>query len=261
VSPELQRLFDEGRAAWPALELEPEAFARLVAAEGVSHGADLFLACACAQGDPRALAAFDERYLSQAGAILGDRVRGPQDLLETLQAVREHLFVGGHGEPPRIATYAGKSSLRRWVRVVVLRVESNLRRQRRDHEEVLPDADAAALRAIDPELVAVVRRFGDAFNRAFREAFDSLAAEERTLFRLHFIDGLDLLKLGAALRVSRATAGRRMLAARERMRETTVRLLQERLSLDQAELLHLLGVVRSKLDVSLGGLLRDKTWS
>jgi hypothetical protein len=46
-----------------------------------------------------------------------------------------------------------------------------------------------------------------------------------------------------------------MISARARLRAETLRLLGESLQASPAELESLLGVVRSKLDVSLGGLL------
>ena len=92
---------------------------------------------------------------------------------------------------------------------------------------------------------------------ALRDAFLVLPSSERALLRLHFLDGLNLERLGVVFQVSRATAGRMMLNARERLLQDTLALLSERLRLKPAELESLLGALRSKLDVSLQTLLRE----
>ncbi len=59
----LAQLYDAGRATWPDVELDRQEFARWLEARCASvdevHGADLYLACACAHGDARAIAAFE----------------------------------------------------------------------------------------------------------------------------------------------------------------------------------------------------------
>src|SRR5262249_131485 len=71
----LADIVQAARAAWPGVELPPEMFlahVRSKLGDGLPieptlrelHTADLYLACACARGDPHALAAFDERCLS-----------------------------------------------------------------------------------------------------------------------------------------------------------------------------------------------------
>lgn len=248
-----------GREAWPGIEVDDEAFARWVAARTPPGGEaaalcldDLYLAHACAQGDPRALARFDERFLAALPAVL--HRHPPAVVDEVRQLLRERLFVAPR---PRIADYSGRGSLAAWVRVVALRLAANLRRGERDHEP-LPDDDVpAALPALDPELALIRARCGEVFGAAFRDAFATLSVRERTALRLHFLDGLSLERVGAALGVSRATGARWILAGRERLGAELVRLLGERLRCERAELESLLGVVRSKLDLSLGALLRE----
>ena len=86
------------------------------------------------------------------------------------------------------------------------------------------------------------------------DAFLLLAPEERNAMRLTYTHGLNLEGVAKALGVSRATAGRRLLSCRERVREETLRLLKERINASPAELESLLGVVRSRLELSLGAL-------
>lgn len=250
--------FEQSRAAWPEVALPEEAFASYVAAraEGADmnglHGADLYLACACASGNPRAIALFDRVHLSAASAIM-ERAGIPRHLaVDAAQLLRVHLLTSEDGSPPGITGYGGRGSLAGWVRIVALRAASKLRRGERARAEP-PDVSVAV--PASPEDTAIRARYGDAFNQAFRDALHALPAEDRLILRLHFAEGMNLEKLAAAFGFSRATAGRRILAARDRMREETLRLVGERLNANREELESVLRALRSHLDVSFGTLV------
>src|SRR5262245_37416184 len=77
----VERLWQAGRTAWPAVDLPLDRFAAHVARHAAGapdpdaaaadlHAADLYLACACGAGDPVALRLFEEQVLPQAGAAL-----------------------------------------------------------------------------------------------------------------------------------------------------------------------------------------------
>src|SRR6185369_15152770 len=97
----LDGMLAAGRETWPGVDLDPEAFARGVAdrlpaegdaaaALGALHAADVYLACACARGDGRALAAFERRYIAGVPAFLA-RTAWASSAAEVQQAVRERL--------------------------------------------------------------------------------------------------------------------------------------------------------------------------
>jgi RNA polymerase sigma-70 factor (ECF subfamily) len=258
----LAALVEAARAALPGVDVPPADFARHVAArcagadprkaiEGL-HAADLYLACACARGDARAIALLEERFLAEVPRFLAPMRLPVSAVDEVRQLVRERLLVG---DPPRIADYAGRGPLAGWLRVVALRLASDLRREGAGTKE---RADEPAIPAVDPELLLVKRRYGEAFNQAFADAFAALDPEERNLFRLFYLDGLNLDRIAIVCQVSRATAGRRMLAARKRLLDGTLRLVGERLRVPPDELESLLGVVRSRLEISLPGLLAER---
>jgi RNA polymerase sigma-70 factor (ECF subfamily) len=265
----LARAIDAARATWPELAVDDLAFVRYLAErtpEGGEpcahvaslHVADLYLACACAAGDPRALASFERRYSGEIDVALS-RTGTPQHVAdEARQALRQRLFVIEDGKRGKIADYSGSGPLGGWLRVAVVRMASNLRRSERSRDAIEENAPPATIASYDPELLAIRRRFGDAFNGAFREAFMGLRPDERTMLRLFYVDALNIAKIGDLLGVSRATVGRMMIAARGQMMETTLLLLRERLRVSAEELESLLGVVRSKLEVSLGALLGDQ---
>ena len=90
----------------------------------------------------------------------------------------------------------------------------------------------------------------DAIPHQVTDAFGALTEEERNVLRLHFHDGLNLEAVARVLGISRATAGRRIISGRTRVLEETLRLLGERIAATPTELVSILGIVRSKLDVS-----------
>jgi RNA polymerase sigma-70 factor (ECF subfamily) len=94
--------------------------------------------------------------------------------------------------------------------------------------------------------------------QALRAAFASLTPRERLLFRMHFIDGLTIDRIGVVFSVHRATIARWLASAREMVVDRTMAQLGDELRLDPAEFESLLRVVRSALDVSLQGLLADQ---
>jgi len=122
----------------------------------------------------------------------------------------------------------------------------------------LDDVQVAAQVSVhDPELQLLRGRHGPDVSQALREAFEALEGRDRALLRMHFLDGLNLERLGLVFQVSRATAGRMMFTARTRLLEQTLALLRERLGVGSSELASLLGDLRSRLDVSLHALLRE----
>jgi RNA polymerase sigma-70 factor (ECF subfamily) len=262
----LARMLAEGREAWPGLTVEDAAFARHVAARAPAggearlaelHAADLFLACACAASDARAIEAFDRRYLSELPALLARSGVPHADAEDATQALRARLFTAPKGaRAAKILEYSGRGSLAGWLRVAGTRLAANARRTvTRAARRAAEAAPPPGLSTVDPELLAVRRRYGPAFDAAIREGFAALSAEERTVLRLYFVDGLNIDRIGVALGLSRATVGRRMIAARACVLDTTLRVLGERLGATTTELESLLTVIRSTLELSLGGLI------
>ncbi len=260
----LPRMLAEGRAAWPDLVVPAEAYVRYVAERAPSgpasrlsdlHAADLYLACACAAGDDKAIAALERHHLGDLVSVLARCGVEYTIADEAVQAIRRRLFVADDGKRTKIAEYGGRGPLGGWLHVAATRTAQNLRRDEATRAAVHEAVPPASLPAIDPELSVIQRRYGNTFSSAFRDAFDALTPEERSVMRLFFVDGLNLDRIGDALGLSRATVGRRMIRARERLLEETLRLLGDRLRATPTELESLLAVVRSKLEISLAALL------
>ena len=80
-------IMERGRAAWPEVALSSDAIARHLgphASEEPPFLADLYLALACAEGIPSAVAAFEQQ--------LTDWLRTPQGRFATYYAARQRLI-------------------------------------------------------------------------------------------------------------------------------------------------------------------------
>ncbi len=267
----LLAMLEAARLAWPSFSLTREQFVRAVAERvpGAAtgeldrlHATDLYLACACAEGDPPAIAELERVHLAPIPKLLARKGTSSDVADEVVQALRERLLVAGPDGARKIAGYDGRGPLAAWLKVAATRAVNNLRRDEENRAQLLraqgEEGGAQALGALDPELALIQQRYGPAFRGAIADAFAALEGEERTALQLHFQHGMNLDAIARALGLSRATAGRRMLAGRTRVLEETLRLLGERIACTPEELKSLLGVVRSKLEVSLGALLADR---
>ncbi len=272
----LQRHLEAARTAWPDVGLAAEVFMRHLG-ETVARerepvkalaevcAADLFLACACAHGEARALALFDGRLTREVRTALRSSTHPPQVVEEVLGILRERLLVAPAGERPRIATYSGRGSLSSWVRVAAVRAALNLQAQQR---EVVAREDAGsssgesplplpATRGADPELSFLKRHYRADFKAALEAAIASLAPEQRALLRQHFLEGQSIDELGRRHGVHRSTAARWVVRGREALLDGMRAQLMRRLSVSAPELDSLMNLMSSQLDVSLGGLLRN----
>jgi RNA polymerase sigma-70 factor (ECF subfamily) len=257
----IRALFDEGQRAWPGVALGIEAFVAHVAAragEGLppeGRGPDLYLACGCALGVRGAVEAFDRAYLTGLGRQLGQLGARPAFVDEVRQELRDKLFVGTGGSPPKIGEYAGDGPLGSWIRVVAVRAALNLRR-RPAAEGGGGHAGEPAARG-DPEVEYREEHYRRAFDEALRGAVAALAPDHLHLLRRHLAQGVVLEALAAELGVNRATVVRRLAAARTALRWETRRRLQAALGAGDSELESLARMLRSHIGVSLPTLLRS----
>ena len=260
------QLHDKARAAWPGVEVAPELFAKWLEARvpaGVSssaiRAADLYLACACAQGNEAAIVRFEASYFREIDIALR-RMGAPDASIEELkQSLRQKLFVGDEARGPAIADYSGRGDLRRWLRATAVRAHLNV--LRKGKKELLADDDrvfeAVSSPEADPELQHMKARYSNEFRQAFEEALDSLSDREKSLLRHHFCDELNIDQIGAIYRVHRVTAFRWLQKARETLVLRTQRLLKQRLKTSDAEFESIVRLIRSEVDLSIRRLLLE----
>ncbi len=258
----LRARLGEAREAFPGLPLDSAGLARRfagvidprdepLAGLELLRPAPLFLALACAAGDPRALARFEREHMSRIPSFVARVDRSPAFADEVSQRLREHLFVAARGEAPGILDYSGRGELDGWLRVLALRAASRLRREQPRAESELPEM----LGPGDPERDHLKLRYRGEYQAALQTALAALPLRDRLLLKLHYLDGLNIDKLGAMYQLHRSTVARQLANHRRRLLELAREELRRRLSLSAAEFESILRAVRSELAISLRGAM------
>lgn len=270
----LRRLFEAGCAAYPAVALPAPRFVEHLAshvrpddlARGPSRygeglaAADLYLACACLQGDAAALDHFERACIAHVPALLS-HMNQPEDFVAELQQrLREALLVATAAAPPRLAQYSGRGSLRGWFSSVAIRRALNDLRARGRASPLRDDDQTAGtlLSQDDPELALLKARYGTALRSAIVDAFQTLSPQQRNVLSLHYGGQLTTLQIGAMFQVSHSTIVRWLTAARAAVQTETRRLLCERLRLSPAEVGSIVRLTMSQLDLSLSTLIQPR---
>lgn len=252
-------LYDAGRAAHPEVRMTFEQFAEKlggVALGASPRAADLFLAVACQQQDPAALATFEAEVIGRLRSLLRRIESDRERVDEIVQVVRVRALVGDGEIGPRIAGYTGAGSLLGWLKVMAVRLHANAARDRkRAPVELAADSqqlDGAAATLLAPERALLDGRHGPALRAALSAGLRALPARERALLRFHYVDGVSLERIGAMYKVHKATVSRWLAAARERLIEAVLSQLGVEGTPD--ELLSLCRQVLSRLDLTLSAL-------
>jgi RNA polymerase sigma-70 factor (ECF subfamily) len=270
VAAALETALQQGRDPWPTVKISDSDFAAYIGARmrtepdlveqlGALNASDLYLACGCMAGDNKAYAAFESAYGADIGRAVrkvGSRKHAPEDLE---QRVREKLFVGDGERLPKIAAYAGQGSLRAWVRVTGVRAVLDMVRWGDDSKrkvemeadmlEALPDIEPS------PELTAFRREHASRLPSAMREAFATLTPRQRNLLRHRYLHDLSTDRVAKMYGVHRATAFRWLEAARKHLFDRTREIMLQELSMSGRELESFIAALRSRIDISISGLL------
>ncbi|MEM6991947.1 MAG: sigma-70 family RNA polymerase sigma factor [Myxococcota bacterium] len=260
----LSRLVATGRDAWPELQVDPRAWVAYLAdrlpankslQEGLAamHGAELYLAYACHTGDPRAIAALERAYASHLDAVIRGLSGQGLSSDDFRQIVRRKLFVAAADAPAKITSYAGTGSLAAWLRVTARRAGLNAVRGKELAVQSTPDDDLFEFPQTigDPELDYLKETYREEFREAFLEAAANLPSRERTLLRQTIGRRLTVRQIGRMYQVHHATAARWIADARQTLIDATRNALQARLAVSQRELQSIMGLIASRLDVSV----------
>lgn len=252
------------KEARPGLVFDERAFAARLAASGwLGEGAadmsglwagDLALACACLEGNARAIEILEREVIATIPTMLGRKCRNRVTADEVQQWTRERMLVGHDANPPKLASYTGRGSLAAWTRVVATRLLLTL--TARDGAQPQSD-DAIAETSLDDDLELRFHkeRQRPDVKRAFQDAFAALTASDRTLLRLSLLDGLTIEEIGRVIQVHRTTVIRRLQTVREALVADLRRRLTERLRCSRGEIDELIVLVSSQLDLSLWRVL------
>jgi RNA polymerase sigma-70 factor (ECF subfamily) len=267
ISPEeIRRLHEEAQARRPQVRVTLERFGaaveeRLAAGGGPTEifAADLFLAVGCLEGDTGALEAFENECLRDAGKALARLHFDGAGKDEILQRVRTKLLVGDGG-PPRIASYGASGPLAGWVRASVVHEALSAKRAEARRG---PHAGPSAIEQLpgfdDPDLARLRAAYAVPFKAAFADVLASLAARDRNVLRLVYIDGLTAEQVGSAYGVHRVSVARWIGQIRAALFERTRTLLCERLALSAGEIESITRLCLSQIDMSLDRLLLESS--
>ena len=261
---DVERVLEAGRQAFPELAIAAERIRPLVRQrlDGEDAPASLvpdevYLACACALPDSRAIAAFERRYFGVIEPALWRMSLGSDQIREIEQLLRVRLFVAEGGELPRVVTNAGTGQLAALVRVAAVRAGLNILRDTGKLERDDDGLEDLPLAADDPELARLKAQHRAAFKAAFEEAIASLEPRDRSLLKLSIVQGHGIDRVATIYGIHRATAARWIASARGNLTRGVHRALGQRLGLRATELDDLLPLVESKLELSLERLLRS----
>jgi RNA polymerase sigma-70 factor (ECF subfamily) len=265
----LRERFTEGQAAHPGVVLSGETFSRYAGArtlkgadalEAVAQlqAADLFLACACVEGDPQALTQLEAAFARVRPAVR--RLDASDDFLdEVLQQLRERLLLEAPGRGKKLAEYSGRGGLLSWLRTVATGTALNLLRERHPARAANDAKSLSQLEMPNAGLEAsyLQLKHGEDFRAAFRQALRGLEARERNLLRLRFVEGLKSEQLARLHNVHATTVMRWLERTQAQVLEQTRRHLAERLTLTPSEVDSLVELLRSQVEISFGPLLSD----
>lgn len=257
----LRRVHAEACAAYPGVRLGLDVFVEharsvLAGVEGdpeawIAHGPELFLTCACAQGDRRAMDTFTREVLPAAAEAVA-RLNGDTDFVEeVLQALRCTLFVGPE---PKIASYSARGSLLGWTKVAATRHALNQlgsRARARSRQHTLTER-LTKEHAVDGEALLTKGRYLELFQAALNRAIGELPSRERNVLRMHLVGRCNIDQIGTIYSVHRATIARWLWVTRQNLFESVRDQLRAREpDLTDEEFDSVARLVQSQLDVSL----------
>ena len=258
----LRAALERGRNAWPGLNLDHELYALRLASTEIAdvdlgqRAEDIYLAVACACGNPSAHRMFENHFLSQVPRFVSRFRFAPHLVDEVRQRVRIKQLLGAQ---PGLSRYCGRCSLGGWVRATAVRVACDVATHR---EEVIPEAQSDLVDvwgAFDdgPEARTIKNFYRPRLTRALEESLAALDARAKTLLRLQVIDQLSIDAIGATFGVHRATAARWLAAIRRRVLDD----LRARVALNwgasTSDLRELLVVLRDEIDLNLTRILGE----
>lgn len=220
---------------------------------------DLYLAYAASRGDAAAITSFMTSYagvLESVRSRFGARAPTRAELQVEIQ---NHLFVPRENGDLRILGYSAQSELQSWLRVVVTRFLLN-RLESQKAEETFDDQllEGLELGVRSPEYQLQREESRMLFRAAFANAVGTLAARDRQLLRLSFVEGLSIDDIGALYGMHRATAFRHVQKASEQLALSLQKQLRTHLKLSATEYDRWCASIRGSVDLSLGRIFTSE---
>ena len=262
----LATLYESARTAYRELAVDPTTYARELARrlgdtatlERVARvRADhVYLAIACMAGDERAIRIVEAEFLDQVDTTARRLRARHEQAAEVRGDLRRILFTTEPGRSAALSDYSGRGDLGTYVRVIATR--ALVRAMTKDRREVVIDEQSFLDKlspVSSPELSYLRETYRAEVNAAIRAALASLSDDARALLRYSVIDGWSVDRIGDLYGVHRATAARRVAAAREELGRAIRGELAARLEISADEVDSVVRLVQSRVDLSLERLL------
>ena len=251
----IRAMFLSGNERWPTVTVAFEVFAercrQVLTLEGELplEAADLYLCCACAEGQAEALRLLENESAAVARLAIGRVDRDEDFVRDTLQELWRKLLVGADA---KVRSYSGRGPLQAWVRVAATRVALDRRRaSKRGERRQVELSERLAASDLDLEASLLRARFGAAFQQALGGALAALSKQERNVLRLHAVGQCSIDEIGRAYDVHRATAARWIERSRSKIYAAVRSALQVEHGLTASEFKSLAGLIGVELDLSL----------
>lgn len=257
-----EHAYEIGRRAYPAIDLLQDTFITFAAArtdtwKGDSErAADMFLACACVERVPAAIAEFLASFGERIPLYLGKLARSADLVEEVRQIVVTRSVIGDAGKPPALVGYSATGSLEGWVRATAVREALAINRAK---DRNVNDSDAvleAQIPWVDHEISLFKQIYREPVSKAFATACAGLDAQDRALLRLHYVDGVTTAKLATMFGISRATLIRRLADTRESLIERVKTQLKAASGVADGDFDSVLRLVKSQIDLRLSLVLK-----
>jgi len=259
----LGELCARGRAGHADLDLDEGAFVAHLARCGASvaddpsalHVQDLYLAAACLAGNEVAVARLRELGRSVIVSYLR-RISNVGTILEDVEQRLWEAVLVGTPEGPKLAKYSGRGPLGSWIGVSAQRIALMvLRRERaeaRARHEVAAQETAAQN---DPEMETIKLRYRNQFQMAVGAAVTVLNDREKTIYRMHLVDGVTLEGIGKIYGVHHSTVLRWLSTARKRVVDEAKRQLRNELAMSSNEFESIARLLMSAVDLDISSVL------
>jgi RNA polymerase sigma-70 factor, ECF subfamily len=259
----VEQAFDLGRSAYPAIDLPRSAFTRFAEARAETwkgnpdRAADLYLACACVERVPAAVAEFLAAFGERIPVYLGRLARNADLVAEVRQILVTRCLVGDGDKPPALHSYSATGSLEGWLRATAVREGLALQRKADRNTDDVQNVLEARLPWVDREISMIKEIYQQPVSQAFAVACAQLAAEDRALLRLHYAEGVTTAKLATMFGMSRATLVRRLTTARESLVDRVKVALKLAAGVADQDVDSVLRLLKSQIDLRLSVILKD----
>jgi RNA polymerase sigma-70 factor (ECF subfamily) len=258
-----QNAYELGRRTYPTIDLPCHAFIAFVQERADTWGGsperagDLYLACACLERIPQAMAEFLARFGDRIPAYLGRLARNPDLVAEVRQVLLTRCLLGEGSGAPALCSYSGTGSLEGWLRASAVREALALNRKSERYTGDVEAALEARAGWADGEISLFKQIYRESVSRAFSTACAELDAEERALLRLHYVEGVTTANLAQIYKSSRATLIRRLAEARESLLMRVKAALSRGAGVAEQDFDSLLRLVKSQIDLRLSLVLKE----